>query len=132
MARRRRDAVDSLTKNAFDAIYRIHGSHDARDGIHPGTAANAVEFVDVQFANFIVEIGHVGLLSNKEPFPCFNRWSQGYAMSFIVSVIHLTLSKSATRKIKRGHRVSARYGKGASTAISVLAEIMKREWRRLG
>jgi len=36
-------------------------------------------------------------------------------MPFIVSVIHLTLSKSATRKIKRGHRVSVRYGKGAST-----------------
>jgi hypothetical protein len=37
------------------------------------TAANGVEFVEVQFANVIVEIGHVDLLFNKGLFPCFNR-----------------------------------------------------------
>jgi hypothetical protein len=91
VARRRGDAIDGLSKNAVDAIYRLHGRRDAYYGIHPGATANAVEFVEAQFANFIVEIGHVGLLSYKGPFPCFNRWSQGYAMPFIVSVIRSTL-----------------------------------------
>src|SRR5664280_1823988 len=91
VARRRRDAIDGLSKNTVDAIYGLHGRCDAYYSIHPGAAANAVEFVEAQFANFIVEIGHVGLLSNKGPFPCFNRWSQGYAVSFIASVIRSTL-----------------------------------------
>ena len=56
VARRRRDAIDGLTKNTADVVYHSHGSRDGYYGIHPGPAANAVEFVEAQFANII---GHV-------------------------------------------------------------------------
>jgi hypothetical protein len=62
VARCRRDAIDCLCENTVDVIYRTHGSGDAVYGIHPGTAANAVEFVDAQFASVVVfHIGHVSL-----------------------------------------------------------------------
>ncbi|HEX7563027.1 MAG TPA: hypothetical protein VF396_07195, partial [Bradyrhizobium sp.] len=56
VARRRRDAIDSLTKNTADVSYRTHGSHGGVYSIHPGAAANGVEFVGAQFANIV---GHV-------------------------------------------------------------------------
>jgi hypothetical protein len=81
VARRRGDAIDGLSKNTVDAIYRLHGRRDAYYGIHPGATVDAVEFVEAQ-----------------GPFPCFNRWSQGYAMPFIVSVIRSTLQDRPLRK----------------------------------
>jgi hypothetical protein len=56
VAGRRRDAIDGLAKNTVDVIYHFHGSRDGYDRIHPGAAANAVEFIEAQFANIVAHV----------------------------------------------------------------------------
>ena len=56
VAGRGRDAIDGLTKNTLDIVYRAHGSHDGAYRIHPGAAANGVQIVDAQFVNFVAHV----------------------------------------------------------------------------
>ena len=67
VAGRGRDAIDGLTENTLDVIYRSHGSHDGAYRIHPRAAANGVQIVDAQFANFVVHASPPVLLGRSHP-----------------------------------------------------------------
>jgi hypothetical protein len=67
VAGRGRDAIDGLTKNTLDVIYRSHGSHDGAYRIHPRAAANGVQIVDAQFANFVVHASPLFCLGGAIP-----------------------------------------------------------------
>jgi hypothetical protein len=62
-----RDAIDGLPENTLDVVYRSHGSHDGAYRIHPGAAANGIQIVDAQFANFVVHVSPLFCLGGAIP-----------------------------------------------------------------
>jgi hypothetical protein len=67
VAGRGRDAIDGLTKNTLDIVYRAHGSHDGAYRIHPGAAANGVQIVDAQFVNFVAHVSPLSAWEGPSP-----------------------------------------------------------------
>jgi hypothetical protein len=73
----------------MDVIYRTHGSRDAVYGIHPGAAADGVEFVDVQFASVVIHVSLLLCLGRDHPPQAVVAGE--YAASFIDDVRGVTL-----------------------------------------
>lgn len=67
VAGRGRDAIDGLTKNTLDIVYRAHGSHDGAYRIHPGAAAHGVQIVDAQFVNFVAHVSPLSAWEGPSP-----------------------------------------------------------------